>query len=342
MFNFKKLGVAVVVAMSAAAAMASNFRGADQVYVPAAGHLSGATGTFISDVYISNLTDDRVTVSVNFVQGASGGQSTFNNLFTLAPRERREFVDFVGVQLNLSSGFGQLIFSGCKENTDCGPATQDIFGFSPNFRNISVESRIYSIPPGTSLSQNPPTTGQLFSGFPWYSFVSQDQAANGLDKVFITGIRQNGAPGTAGTSRANIGFANASQFSTTTIVVKLFNGATGAQVGNEFTQTLSPLGHAQANLTAMFPGVSGTNFFATVEQRNSQPTGDQPDTCKPNGCPAFFAYGSVLDNASGDATTLESQYFKPLSDNQIACIYNPSNASCKNVQSIRRAAKHIF
>ncbi|MBV9495503.1 MAG: hypothetical protein JOZ54_14735 [Acidobacteria bacterium] len=343
MFNFKKFGVAAVVAMmGAASAMASNFRGADQVYVPAAGHLAGASGTFISDVYISNLTDDRVTVSVNFVQGASGGQSTFNNAFTLAPRERREFVDFVGVQLNLASGFGQLIFSGCKESTDCGPATQDIYGFSPNFRNISVESRIYSIPAGTTLAQNPPTTGQLFAGLPWYSFISQDQAANGLDKIFITGIRQNGGAGTAGTSRSNIGFANASQFSTTTIVVKLFNGATGAQIGNEFTQVLSPLGHAQVNLTTMFPGVNGTNFYATVEQRNSTPTGDQPDTCKPNGCPAFFAYGSVLDNASGDATTLEAQYSKPLSDNQIACIYNPSNASCKNVQSIRRAAKHIF
>ena len=342
MFNLKQFGAAAALTLAATAAMASNFRGADQVYVPAAGHTGGSSGTFISDVYVSNLTDDRVTVSVNLVQTPQGAQSTFNNLFTLAPRERREFVDFVANTLNIQSGFGQLIFSGCKENTDCGPSTQDQYGFSPNFRNISVESRIYSIPPGTTLAQNPPTTGQLFSGFPWYSFVSQDQAANGLDKIFITGIRQTGNAGQAGTSRANVGFANASQFSTTTIVVKLFNGATGAQIGSEYTEVLQPLGHAQRNLTNMFSGASGTNLYVTVEQRNPQPTGDQPDTCKPNGCPAFFAYGSVLDNLSGDATTLEPQYFKRLTDNQIACIYNPSLASCKNVQSIRRSAKSVF
>src|SRR5437867_1986455 len=76
--------VAVAILFVAAGAMASNFRAADQVYVPVAGHVAGGSGTFISDVFISNLTSDPVSVSVIFASGAGGAQQTFNNVITLA------------------------------------------------------------------------------------------------------------------------------------------------------------------------------------------------------------------------------------------------------------------
>ena len=69
MFKVKQLGVAVAIALFAGAAMASNFRAADQVYVPAAGHISSSSATFVSDVFISNLSDDSVDVSVIFSTG---------------------------------------------------------------------------------------------------------------------------------------------------------------------------------------------------------------------------------------------------------------------------------
>ncbi|HYM59441.1 MAG TPA: hypothetical protein VEZ11_00970 [Thermoanaerobaculia bacterium] len=340
MFNFRYFGVAVAILLVAAGAMASNFRAADQVYVPAAGHLSGSSGTFISDVFISNLSTDPVTVTVIYSSGPTGAQLSNFPAINLAAGERREIIDFFPTALNLSTGFGQLIFNGCKQGTDCGPATQDANGVSPNFRNISVESRIYSIPPGTTLSGNPPTTGQDFVGLPWYNFVSSDQAANGLDKVFITGIRNTGTTGQAGTYRSNIGLVNASQFSTTTLVVTLFNGSTNTPIGTPFQVTLGPLGQTQQNISAMFPsfatGPTATNAFVTVSQTSNVPTADAPASCLPNGCPAFFAYGSILDNASGDATTLESQYLKPLTDAAILAIY-PGNAGKTNMH---RAAKH--
>ena len=100
----------------------------------------------------------------------------------------------------------------------------------------------------------------------------------------------------------------------------------------------------QVNLAAAFPaftGATATNAYLTVEQIASTPTNDSPATCGTSGCPAFFAYGSVLDNSpsSGDATTLEPQYLKPLTDAAIACIYNP-NSSCKATSGFRRAVKH--
>jgi hypothetical protein len=344
MFNLKKLAVAAAMTLVAGGAFASNFRAADQVYVPVAGHVAGGSGTFISDVFLSNLENEAVTVTVIYVpQGGATPQTPQTSFpaIQLAANERREFVDFFQSALGLSSGFGQLIFNACKQGADCGPATQDQFGVSPFFRRISVESRIYSIPPGTTLSQNPPTVGQLFSGLPWYSFVSSDSAAVGLDKVFITGIRNTGSVGQAGTYRSNIGMVNASQFSSTTLAVKLFD-KNGTQIGNTFTQFLPPLGSAQANVSAMFPSYTGstaTGAWATVEQISSTPTADSPQSCGVNGCPAFFAYGSILDNQSGDATTLEPQYLKPLTDAAISCIYNPS-AGCKAVTGFRRATNH--
>ncbi|HYO78609.1 MAG TPA: hypothetical protein VE010_19270, partial [Thermoanaerobaculia bacterium] len=62
----KKLTVAAALMLCAAGASASNFRAADQVYIPIAGHVAGANGTFVTDVYLSNLSSEPVTVSVIF------------------------------------------------------------------------------------------------------------------------------------------------------------------------------------------------------------------------------------------------------------------------------------
>lgn len=331
----KKIGVAAALMLCAVGASASNFRGADQVYVPVAGHLQGQSGTFISDVYLSNLDDEEVSVSVIYQPiGQNGGAGTeFANQITLGPYERKEFNDFFLTGLGQNSGFGQLIFNGCLKGADCGPATQDADGVSPNFRPISVESRIYSIPNGGGPTS--PTTGQLFSGIPWYNFVSELQASSNLDKVFITGLRQSATTG-GGTFRSNIGLVNASQYSSTTMVVTLYQGGiAAANKKGEYQIQLGPLGSVLKNFSDMFPTVTGTNFWAIVEQRNSTATGDAPSSCT-SGCPAYLAYGSVLDNLSGDATTLEPQYLEELSSEAITVIY-PSGAG-KN--GIRRSVRH--
>ena len=333
----KKIGVAAAMMLCAVGASASNFRGADQVYVPTAGHLQGSSGTFISDVYISNLDDEEVSVSVIYQPlGENGGSGTeFANQITLGPYERKEFNDFFVSGLGLQAGFGQLIFNGCLKNTSCGPETQNDEGVSPNFRPISVESRIYQIPNGSGA--NPPTTGQLFSGIPWYNFVSELQASANLDKVFITGLRQTGVAGTAGTTRSNIGLVNASQYSSTTMVVTLYQGGmAAANKKGEYQIHLGPLGNVLKGFGEMFgTTVTGTNYWVTVEQRNSTATSDAPQGCT-SGCPAFLAYGSVLDNLSGDATTLEAQYMVELNGDAITVIY-PSGAG-KN--GIRRSIRH--
>jgi hypothetical protein len=337
MFKVKQLAVTAAITLFAGAAMASNFRAADQVYVPAAGHASSSSATFISDVFISNLSDESVDISVIYATGVGGTQTPFPKVLTLAPRERRELPDFMSNTLHLTTALGQLIFNACKAGADCTPdATTGLNSF---YRNISVESRIYSV----ALNANPataPTVGQLFSGIPWYNFVSESASGAGLDKIFITGIRNTAQ------YRTNMGFVNASQFSSTTLEATLFS-STGAQLAQS-SFTLQPLGWVQTGVGSgsLFPSftqaATSTGAYVVVRQLGTNPTTDAAANGCPTGCPAFFAYGSQLDNQTNDPTTLEPQYLIPLTNPQITCIYSPDVANCKSGPTIHRAVKHQF
>jgi hypothetical protein len=342
MFKLKNFAVAAVLTMSAVGAMASNFRAADQVYLPIGGHAVGGSGLFVSDLFVSNLEQtDSVTVSMIYSSGTGGTQTTNFAPIVLAAGERRELVDFFGA-LGVS-GLGQVIFNACKTGGDCSatcPNGDTSSGTCPDFRKITVQSRIYSVPNSSAAINTQNTTGQDMTGLPWYSYASMDQAANGLDKVFITGIRFTGTGG-VGTYRTNIGLVNASQFSSTTLRVKIFNNI-GTLVSSA-DQTLQPLGQTQIGLNnpafnpAITAGASQTGLWATVEQASATPVGTQPAGCGVNGCPGFFAYGSILDNASGDATTLESQFLKSL-DYALGAIYPGTSGSGKS--GLRHVAGH--
>jgi len=344
----KKLGVAAALMLCAFGASASNFRGADQVYVPIAGKAQGSSGLFVTDAFIANLTGDTVDVSVIYVprnpnSGAMvpSGLEEIRDRITLTPYERRELLDLFTGALGKSGGFGLLIFNGCKANTSCGEDTQDAFGVSPNFRAISVQTRIYQVVP----TRPNETTGQLFSGIPWYNFVSRQQSNVELDKVFITGLTNTGTTGQANTFRANVGVVNASEWNTTEIVFTLYQGSlTDANKKAEAVRQLGPLGNQLYGFDELFRQTNGdvfrgSNYFVVVSQRAFGPNGgavnDPPEGCV-DGCPAFLAYGSVLDNVSGDATTMEAQFLVPLSEEVIDLLYPTSSGK----KPARRTVRH--
>jgi hypothetical protein len=339
----KKIGVAAALILCAFSASASNFRAADQVYVPVAGHASGSSGLFVSDAYISNLSSDTVDVSVIYVprDPNSGGVAPKNleeirGRITLRPFERKEFLDIFVNALGKESGFGLLIFNGCRANTSCGADTQDEFGDSPNFRPISVQTRIYQVTPQRSDE----TTGQLFSGIPWYNFVSRLQSDVQLDKVFITGLTNTGTAGTAGTFRANIGVVNASEWNTTEIVFDLYQGTmTDADKKATAVRQLGPLGNQLYGFDELFRApngdvLRGSNYFVVVSQRGGGPVNNPPQGCV-DGCPAFLAYGSVLDNKSGDATTMESQYLVEIDQDVLDVLYPYGSGKQRSRRTVR-------
>jgi hypothetical protein len=340
MFKAKQWGVAAAMMLVAFGAMASNFRVADQVYIPISGHIQGGASLFVSDIFISNLSSDPVQISIIYgPQNTPGAQfRTFSNRITLGANERKEFIDFYPTVLpEIANPFGLLVFNACRSQSTTQCAPDPVTGENADFRPISVESRIYAI----GVGANPATAasnGQDMPGIPWYHFVSSSESSAGLSKVFITGFRSNTG------YRGNLGVVNASQFSSTNIIATLRDGATNAQIGNQKTFTLLPLTFEQPNIAGAFGAVgSGTNLYVEVEQGLSTPTGDAAANGCPDGCPAFLAFGSLLDNQTTDPTTLEAQYTKALNTLQIACIYSPADANCSlkvGAKPLRRAVRH--
>jgi hypothetical protein len=339
---FKKTwGVAAAMMLVTFGAMASNFRVADQVYIPIAGHVQGGSALFVSDVFISNLSSDQISISILYgQQNGKGAFQPFKDKITLNGNERKEFIDFFPTVLpEISNPFGLLVFNACKAGADCTP--DPATGENANFRPISVESRIYAI----AVGANPATAasnGQDMPGIPWYNFVSSTENAAGLAKVFITGFRNNTG------YRGNLGVVNASQFSSTQIIATLRNGATGAQVGDQKVFNLAPLTFEQPSIAAAFnlanvTNPPTTNLYVDLEQGPSTKTPEADANGCQDGCPAYLAFGSVLDNQTSDPTTLEAQYKQALTTTQIACIYNPDLANCSlkaGAKTLHRAVKH--
>jgi hypothetical protein len=312
MLNLKRSVVLAAILLTAMSVSASNFRAGDVVYLPSAGHVASGSGAYVTDIYITNLTTSSVDVSVAF--GASGGVDnsaipgqTRSIGTSLAAGERRMIADVTNTIFPDKAGsLGFLIFFACKTggsctNCDTTPADCSL---------ISVESRIYFLP-GSGASAG--TTGQLFPGYPWYSYVSMNDASLGLDKVFIVGLRQEGTRGVSG-YRSNLGILNASQDYSTVITVEVYNG-TGTLV-NSKDYNLPPLGHMQFAITDPAPTFATSNSagWARVYQKSATLVAGGCSAC----APGFFAFGSVGDNVTGDPTTMESQYYQQL---DIACVY---------------------
>lgn len=321
--------VMAVLSLASSAVFASAFRAADTIYLPIAGKTRGANNAFFqTDVWISNLSIDRVVVDVAFAptETEAGPQDNRNvtqaaNLkripTAINPNQRLEIIDFMKTVFEIPDGqdaSGMLIFFPIRENgtiVDCGASPNDC-------RIISVEARIYSTAlPGSNLPEGA-TFGQLVPGIPWYDFISSDYASRGFDSAFIVGVRMNAD------YRTNIGVVNASAFSQTTIRVRLFSDV-ATQVGSDFTVTLPPLAHVQRRVDIVFPGFSGTGAWVLIDQLNSTATEPNDPFCgaAQGGCPAFFAYGSLLDQKSNDPTYLEAQFRPTIQDvNTLDCIFS--------------------
>ncbi|HVR43988.1 MAG TPA: hypothetical protein VMS56_11165 [Thermoanaerobaculia bacterium] len=306
----KVVMMTALVGLMAGGAMASAFRAADTVYLPVAGKVAGGGGSFFrTDVWISNVSTSSVDVWVAYgarLQDNANAPANAVMLATpLAPGERREIVDVMGAVFGTPDdpgALGQLIFFACRVGGNCGDCDTNAADCLP----ITVEARIYTTAADGS------TFGQLIPGIPWYNFVSVDQVTTGLDEVFIVGVRQNE------NYRTNIGLVNASQFSSATLRVRLFQ-SDGTQFGSTFERTLPPLSMDQIAIPSMFTGFSGTGAWVHIEQAPLTTGSD----------PGFLAYGSMLDNESNDPTYLEAQYVPEM---PWECVYG--------AKGIRRLADH--
>ncbi|MGA7615950.1 MAG: hypothetical protein WBX15_12305 [Thermoanaerobaculia bacterium] len=316
MRNVWKVMIVVGLLLVATSSIAGEFRAADQVYLPAVARTGGGGGAFfVTDVFISNVSTQTVDVWVAYLPtGATNDNSALPasaiKLPTpLAPGERREYVDVAKSLLNLDSANGYLIFFACRTGGDCSDCDTN----PADCELITVEGRIYN--QVTAGDGSVSTFGQLFPGIPWYLYNSMNSANLGLDKVFITGIRNTGAVGVSG-YRTNIGLVNSSQFSSTQLQLTLFD-ASGNVVGAPALVSLGPLAHTQQPVTNFFPGFAGSGAFVVIQQLTATPVATPPAGCE-DGCPGYLAYGSMLDNVTSDPTTLEAQFSQAL---DVTCVF---------------------
>jgi hypothetical protein len=310
MMNLKRLLVfAMLLLASTVSVMASSFRAGDLVYLPGMFRGAGGEGSFfVTDVVISNVTNQRVEVSVAFAptgagQDNSGVTANMVDLPVLLPNERRTIPD-IATALNLPGNpFGHLLFFACREGGNCNDCDLN----PQDCELITVQGRIYN------RRADGATFGQLFPGIPWYNYVSMNSQDRDLHRVFIPGIRQD-APGSG--FRTNIGVLNASAFSSTQLRLTLFSPL-GQQIGTPHLLNLAPLAHTQQAVTNFFPGFSGEGYLV-IEQVSATSVPGETDAR-----PGFMAYGSLVDNITSDPTTLEAQYFGEL---PFVCVYGSKPA----------------
>lgn len=301
MFTKKVMLVGTLLLAMAGGAMANTFRASDTIYVPVAGKLPGGNNSFFrTDIFISNLSQDRVVVDVAFgPNGETNDNSAVINSGNtvrlqpaLAPGERREIVDIMGSVFGRPDSektFGHLIFFSCREGgVNCtGDNLSDV-------RPISVEGRIYT------TAADGATFGQLIPGIPFYLQAGLDNRTD-LQSIFITGIRNSAQ------FRTNIGLVNGSSTNTTVLRVRVFNSAN--QQIDSVTKTLGKLAHTQF----LVPTLAGSGYVI-IDQVSVDPPVSSTNVA------SFFAYGSMLDNKSNDPTYLEPQFLTGIGEDAL-CVF---------------------
>ena len=344
MFKVKKLAVAAAMMLVAGSAFASNFRAADQVYVPAAGHIAAQRHVHLGCV-LSNLSTDSVTVTVIYVPLGrdSDALRRTSRPSSSPPGERKEFIDFFVTALGLTSGIGQLIFNACKQGTrlrpdHAGPVRrQPLLPSASASRAASTRSRRARL---SRRTRRPPASFPRLSRGTASSRLTQ--RAVGLRQGLHHRHSQHWYGQQAGTYRGNIGLVNASQFSTTTTRVKLFNGATGAQIGSTFTSDLGPLGNVQVNRRHRVPQPSPARPRRTRTSRSSrQQHADQrlAAELRAERLPGVLRLRLGPRQRLGRRHDARAAVHKALTDAAIACIYN-ADLACKSTTGFRRAVKH--
>lgn len=291
-----------------------NFSAADQVYLVTAGHAVSGDKEFSTELHIMNHSRDPVNISITYARA-----NTFNAdperfperlsaHIHLGSNEYREIPADKVAEMGIN-GFGMLVFDACYEGADCSYFTAWRFAYagvheSPT-RAISIEAIIRS---NCTVQVNGQpkvgTCGDSYAGVPWFD------AARPNERLIITGVRSTTQ------FRTNLTLANASEFSSMYIVATLFDGVTGMQRG-QYTVHLGPLENTPPmSVAMMFPALAAnrlqrvpivSNPWVRIEASGIVATADAARFGCANGCPAYLAQGSLIDNQSGDAMPLMRQ-----------------------------------
>ena len=338
-------GLVLAMTLLAGPPAMAQFNAASLIYVPAAAHNEGASGSlWRTDVTIVNVDTTNVDVAIFFIPSGTGNNSGYIDsrdkglggreedgwgkvnpeLADIPPRGTVTLPDIVGEYWKDDLGGlaylgGLVIFA-----WESGTLTDESNG-TP--RNIVVETRTYN--ETTILVDDPDnegeviektvTYGQSIPGVAWYNLADAGALSEERDLTYqvLVGGREDGE------FRYNVGVFNTSDPQTS---IRLFIDPFDSdgnpildEDGNElfWTVFLGPLGHVQFNqiLSTLF----GLNDASEVTLKIT--ITDWQSTAPPeNTIPTFTCYGSIVDGSSGDPTTVLPSFEYPY---DVDCMWNP-------------------
>ncbi len=323
----KALSAAVVVVLAGAGVASAQFMASDLLYVPAVAHSDGENDThWRTDLVITNVDSVPVDVAVFFVPTGNGDNSGFlttrdeglggsaddgfglvnEALNNIPPGGTVRLVDLVGEywipKLGGRASIGALVIFAWEHGTLDNDGNR-------TFRNITAYTRTYNatkiwVPDPDNQNQfiqKDATYGQVIPAVPWYNLVDAGAKTNERDLTFqvLAGGQENAA------FRYNVGIFNTSDLQTTiSVLIQPFDASGQAlvdenNVPKQRTLVLGPLGQVQLfrPLANDFGLSDVTDILLKISFLQWSTTGTNP-------VPTFTTYGSLIDNESGDPTTI--------------------------------------
>lgn len=341
------LGVVLAVAVPAVA----EFRAADLLYLPVAAHNEGVEGSlWRTDLTITNVDEVPIDVCIFFFpSGLFNNAGYLARSYGLGGRESEQWghlnealadippqgtvvlEDVVAAwldQLTAGTALGAMVIFAYEAGTLDLPDGRV-------FRNAVATSRTYNettiwvqdaVDPAV-FTEEPASYGQSVGAVPWYNLADPAYISEEADYTYY--ILSGGEE--SEDSRYNMGIFNCSDSQTyITLLIKPFQSD-----GNPFTTdtgddkallvTLPPLAFQQYNrlLSNAFQIEEATGVSIKVSFYSWSTTSPDPN-------PAFALYGSQVDVASNDPTTVLPSFGEPYN---VECTWPPDGLGGGKVAS---------
>jgi len=284
------IGLLFVAAIGLPAQLSAAYRAADQGVLLGVARYSAAHGAgWTTDVVLYNPGDFPADADLAYLP--TGGRDNVGALEHLvhvgpiAPGGTIELPDVVGTSFGREQGLGALVFFGSRSDAPGLVAP------------LILTARV-------RRSGGPGAFGLIEPGLPYYDEGNPAASAVGADVHVLTGLEEDSE------YRTNLGLWNGSD-PTTSIVVRIdiFDASGRPAASREIA--LAPLAHVQIERALAALGSSGTGFSARVSIESFRSSGANPH-------PYFFAYGVVIENATGDPSFIEPAYG---GEEPVSCIF---------------------
>jgi hypothetical protein len=331
----------------------ASFQAADLVVVPFVTHTDEtSTGTWHTDLYITNVDDVAIDVAIYyFPSGVGSNRAMFVRRDSGLGGRESEGYYYVDERLadippdgtvHLVAPLGEHWYEDLGGLTSRGAFAVFAFGAGSDgtdLRNVVVTSRTYATT--TIFVEDPEnegeyleetaTWGNFYPGVPWYNW------ADGGYLEMSTQVLTGGVGGTEPSQLVyNIGILNTSDPQTRiTVLIQPFdtNGDPFLDANEDeifLYQSLEQLAHTQINDVPQYLGIE------SAEQVMFRVSLYSWETNSPSPIPTFLTYGMIVDSSSSDAFPVLPSFEVPY---DVECMWSSATDKKLRAGSVEEAVR---